>query len=82
MASRIRHLRARALKALFKLHMVVYEGSDGRLGAHLKLPMLLLTVTGRKSREPAPLPWRTSRRRMRTWWSAPMAGHAAIRSGG
>jgi deazaflavin-dependent oxidoreductase (nitroreductase family) len=52
MASRYRHLRARALKALFKLHVAVYEASDGRLGAHLKLPMLLLTVTGRKTRQP------------------------------
>lgn len=56
MASRVRHLRARALKALFKLHMVVYEASDGRLGAHLKLPMLLLTVTGRKTKQPRTTP--------------------------
>jgi deazaflavin-dependent oxidoreductase (nitroreductase family) len=47
-----RHLRARALKVLFDTHRVVYEASDGRLGAHLGLPMLLLTVTGRKSGEP------------------------------
>ncbi|MFT3922088.1 MAG: nitroreductase family deazaflavin-dependent oxidoreductase [Myxococcales bacterium] len=56
MASRVRHLRARVLKALFKLHTRVYEATDGRLGAHLKLPMLLLTVTGRKTRQPRTTP--------------------------
>jgi deazaflavin-dependent oxidoreductase (nitroreductase family) len=56
MASRIRHLRAQALKALFKLHQEIYERSDGRIGAHLKLPMLLLTVTGRKTKQPRTTP--------------------------
>jgi deazaflavin-dependent oxidoreductase (nitroreductase family) len=49
MASRYRHVRARALKAMFKAHAEVYERSDGRIGAWLGLPTLLLTVTGRKS---------------------------------
>jgi deazaflavin-dependent oxidoreductase (nitroreductase family) len=49
MASRIRHLRARALKAMFKAHAMVYEVSDGRIGAWAGLPTLLLSVTGRKS---------------------------------
>ena len=50
MASRIKHLRARALKAFFNAHMAVYEASGGRIGAKLGgLPCLLLTTTGRKS---------------------------------
>jgi len=49
MASRYRHLRARALKAMFRAHAEVYERSDGRIGAWLGLPTLLLSVTGRKS---------------------------------
>ncbi len=50
MASRSRHLRARALKAMFKAHAAIYELSDGRVGASSAgLPMLLLSVTGRKS---------------------------------
>lgn len=56
MASRIRHLRARALKAGFKAHAVLYEKSDGRLGSWMGLPMLLLTVTGRKSGLPRTTP--------------------------
>ena len=49
MASRYRHLRARALRAMFKAHATVYELSDGRIGAWAGLPTLLLSVTGRKS---------------------------------
>lgn len=49
MASRIRHLRARALKALFALHREVYEWTDGRVGARTGLPVLLLSTLGRKS---------------------------------
>jgi len=48
-ASRYRHLRARALKAMFKAHAEVYQRSGGRVGAWLGLPTLLLSVTGRKS---------------------------------
>lgn len=49
MASPYRHLRARALKAMFKAHAELYERSGGRIGAWLGLPTLLLSVTGRKS---------------------------------
>ena len=49
MASQYRHLRARALKAMFKAHAAIYERSGGRLGAWLGLPTLLLSVTGRNS---------------------------------
>lgn len=49
MASRLRHARARALKALFRAHGFLYEATDGRFGARVGMPMLLLTVTGRKS---------------------------------
>lgn len=50
MASRYKRLRARALKALFKAHTMIYEASDGRIGASAgDVPMLLLSVTGRKS---------------------------------
>lgn len=50
MASRYKRLRARALKAMFKAHTVIYEVSDGRIGASGGgVPMLLLSVTGRKS---------------------------------
>ena len=49
MASRYRLLRARALKAFFQAHAELYERSDGRVGATLGMPMLLLSVTGRKS---------------------------------
>ena len=54
MASRFRHLRARALKAVFQAHTQMYEVSDGRIGAwigppFLGKPALLLSVTGRKS---------------------------------
>ncbi|MEH6637143.1 MAG: nitroreductase family deazaflavin-dependent oxidoreductase [Halioglobus sp.] len=53
MASRFRHLRARALKAVFKAHAQLYEVSDGRIGKWvgpaLGKPTLLLSVTGRKS---------------------------------
>ncbi len=49
MASRFRHMRARALKAMFKAHATVYERSGGRIGAWAGLPTLLLSVTGRKS---------------------------------
>ena len=52
MASSFRHLRARALKSMFKAHAAIYELSDGRVGASSAgLPMLLLSVTGRKSGE-------------------------------
>lgn len=54
MASLFRHLRARALKAVFQAHTQLYEVSDGRIGAwlgpgSLGMPALLLSVTGRKS---------------------------------
>lgn len=49
MASRYRRLRARALKAMFKSHAIIYEASDGRIGAWAGLPTLLLSVAGRKS---------------------------------
>jgi deazaflavin-dependent oxidoreductase (nitroreductase family) len=54
MASRYRHLRARALKAVFKAHAQLYEASDGRIGKWITImapgrPTLLLSVTGRKS---------------------------------
>ena len=49
MASRYRHLRAQALKAMFKAHATIYERSGGRIGAWAGLPTLLLSVTGRKS---------------------------------
>jgi deazaflavin-dependent oxidoreductase (nitroreductase family) len=49
MASSYRHLRARALKAMFKAHATIYERSDGRIGGWLGLPTLLLSGTGRKS---------------------------------
>ncbi len=54
MASRLRHLRARILKAAFRAHTRIYEGSDGRVGAWIGPPylgqrVLLLSVTGRKS---------------------------------
>ncbi|MDH3818611.1 MAG: nitroreductase family deazaflavin-dependent oxidoreductase [Myxococcales bacterium] len=49
MASNYRQLRARALKAMFKAHAAIYELSDGRIGAWVGLPTLLLSVTGRKS---------------------------------
>ncbi len=52
MASSYRRLRARALKAMFKTHALLYEWSDGRIGAQGGgVPMLLLSVTGRKSGE-------------------------------
>lgn len=49
MASSFRHLRARALKAMFNAHAEIYERSGGRIGAWLGLPTLLLSFTGRKS---------------------------------
>jgi deazaflavin-dependent oxidoreductase (nitroreductase family) len=49
MASNYRQFRARALKAMFKAHAAIYELSDGRIGAWVGLPTLLLSVTGRKS---------------------------------
>ena len=49
MASPLRHARALALTALFQAHGAIYESTDGRIGASVGLPMLLLTVTGRKS---------------------------------
>ena len=49
MASRSRRLRARILKAFFQAHTLTYEVSDGRIGAWMGLPILLLSVTGRKS---------------------------------
>lgn len=49
MASRIRRLRARALKAAFAAHTTIYELSDGRVGAGSSFPMLLLTVNGRRT---------------------------------
>jgi len=49
MASRYKRLRARALKAMFRAHAAIYEATDGRIGTSAKVPMLLLSVTGRKS---------------------------------
>lgn len=54
MASRLRHLRARILKAAFQAHATLYEVSNGRVGAWIGPPYLgqralLLSVTGRKS---------------------------------
>jgi deazaflavin-dependent oxidoreductase (nitroreductase family) len=49
MAPSYRHLRARALKAMFKAHAAIYERSGGLIGGWLGLPTLLLSVTGRKS---------------------------------
>ena len=50
MASRYRHLRARALRAMFKAHATIYERSGGRIGTSVAgLATLLLSVTGRKS---------------------------------
>ena len=49
MASRLRRLRARALKAAFAAHTTIYELSDGRIGAGSSFPMLLLSMTGRKT---------------------------------
>jgi deazaflavin-dependent oxidoreductase (nitroreductase family) len=50
MASRYRHLRAGALKAMFKAHATIYERSGGRIGASVAgLPTLLLSVIGRNS---------------------------------
>ena len=49
MASRLRRLRARALKAAFAAHTTIYEISDGRVGAGSSFPILLLSVTGRKT---------------------------------
>jgi len=34
---------------MFKAHAAIYELSDGRIGAWVGLPTLLLSVTGRKS---------------------------------
>ena len=56
MASPLRHARARVLKALFRAHGAIYEATDGRLGAVVGLPMLMLTVTGRRSGEPRSTP--------------------------
>lgn len=56
MASRYRKLRARALKAMFHAHGAIYEASGGRLGARLGMPMLMLTVTGRKTGKPRSTP--------------------------
>jgi len=56
MASPIRHLRARLLRAFFRSHAAIYEWSDGRVGANLGLPMLLLTTIGRKSGKPRTTP--------------------------
>lgn len=55
MASRYRRIRARALKAVFRAHTLIYEASDGRLGTQtgvsggMSVPTLLLSVVGRKS---------------------------------
>lgn len=54
MASRYRHLRARALKAVFQTHAKLYEISDGLIGTWIGPPLLgqpalLLSVTGRRS---------------------------------
>ena len=56
MASKLRHLRARVLKAGFQAHAVLYERSGGRLGAWAGLPMLLFTVRGRKTGLPRSTP--------------------------
>jgi deazaflavin-dependent oxidoreductase (nitroreductase family) len=49
MASPFRRLRARALKAMFNAHALIYEHSGGRIGAWAGLPTLLLSVKGRRS---------------------------------
>lgn len=41
---------------MFNTHAKLYEASDGRIGAKVGLPMLLLTVTGRKSGLPRRTP--------------------------
>lgn len=41
---------------MFQTHAKLYEASGGRIGAKLGLPMLLLTVRGRKSGEPRRTP--------------------------
>jgi deazaflavin-dependent oxidoreductase (nitroreductase family) len=61
MASRLRLLRARALKAVFQAHAKLYEVSDGRVGKWIGPPILgqralLLSVTGRKSGLPRTTP--------------------------
>ena len=49
MASRLRYFRARVLNTLFRAHTAIYELSDGRIGTTDRLPMLLLSVSGRKT---------------------------------
>ena len=45
--------RTRSTEAIWKLHAFLYRISSGRIGARLgALPVLLLTVRGRKSGEP------------------------------
>ena len=56
MASPYRKLRARLLKGFFRAHAEIYERSDGRLGARLGMPTLLLTTTGRVSGLPRTTP--------------------------
>ena len=56
MASTYRRARAQLLRLFFRAHAVVYEKSDGRIGGHLGMPVLLLTTTGRKSGLPRATP--------------------------
>lgn len=49
MATSLRHVRARVLKALFAFHRELYERSDGRIGAWAGMPTLLLSTKGRKT---------------------------------
>ena len=56
MASPLRRLRARLLKAFFQSHTAIYRLSGGRIGANVGLPALLLTTTGRKSGQPRTTP--------------------------
>jgi deazaflavin-dependent oxidoreductase (nitroreductase family) len=57
-ASRLRvRLRRAAIKALSRTHLVLYRASRGRLlGSVAGMPVLLLTTTGRRSREPRTTP--------------------------
>ncbi len=40
---------ARALNTIFRAHRSIYELSDGRIGTTDRYPMLLLSVSGRKT---------------------------------
>lgn len=56
MASTFRRARAQVLRLFFRAHAEIYERSDGRIGATLGMPMLLLTTTGRVSALPRTTP--------------------------